>query len=200
MANESPVVLLAFANARGDLKALREEQSALQGLFETLERSGHCRLVFRPDITLEQLFEVLQENRERLVLFHYGGHADADRLMFDSRTGESPAFAGGLATLLGQCRGLKVVFLNGCSTGPQVKALLDARVPAVIATARPIGDVVARDLAVAFYQALTIGDKECRHRQRPEPGRGVRGGEGVRDHRDGGESLGPAGCRPGSGG
>jgi CHAT domain len=160
MADESPVVLLAFANARGDLRALREEQSSLQRLFEPLDRSGHCQLVFRPDITLKQLFEALQENRERLVLFHYGGHADADRLMFDSQTGESPAFAGGLATLLGQCRSLKVVFLNGCSTGPQVKALLDARVPAVIATARPIGDVVARDLAVAFYQALTIGAKE----------------------------------------
>ena len=162
MANETPVVLLAFANARGDLHTLRDEQRALQELFETLQRSGHCRLVFRPDITLEQLFEVLQEDRERLVLFHYGGHAGADRLMFDSGTGESPAFAGGLATLLGQCRGLKVVFLNGCSTGPQVKALLDAGVPAVIATARPIRDAVARDLAVAFYKALTTGDKECR--------------------------------------
>jgi CHAT domain len=159
MADESPVVLLAFANARGDLRALRKEQRALQRLFEPLDRSGHCQLVFRPDITLKQLFEALLKYRERLVLFHYGGHADADRLMFDSPTGESPAFAGGLATLLGQCRGLKVVFLNGCSTGPQVKELLDARVPAVIATARPIRDVVARDLAVAFYQALTVGAK-----------------------------------------
>ncbi len=162
MVNETPVVLLAFANARGDLHTLRDEQRELQELFETLQQSGHCRVVFRPDITLEQLFKALQEDRERLVLFHYGGHAREDRLMFDSGTGESPAFAGGLATLLGQCRGLKVVFLNGCSTGPQVKALLDARVPAVIATARPIRDAVARDLAVAFYKALTTGDRECR--------------------------------------
>ena len=142
------------------MHALRDEQRALQGLFEPLHRSGHCRLVFRPDITLEQLFEALQEDRERLVLFHYGGHADADRLMFDSETGESPAFAGGLATLLGQCRGLKVVFLNGCSTGPQVKALLDAGVPAVIATARPIGDVGGAGPGGGVLQGADDGDKE----------------------------------------
>jgi len=36
MANETPVVFLAFANARGDLHTLRDEQCELQELFETL--------------------------------------------------------------------------------------------------------------------------------------------------------------------
>ena len=57
----------------------------------------------------------------------------------------------------GNSAGLKLVFLNGCSTRPQVKRLLDAGVPAVIATARPIDDAVATEFAVAFYQALTTG-------------------------------------------
>ena len=35
--------------------------------------------------------------------------------------------------------------------------MLDAGVPAVIATARPIDDAVATEFAVAFYQALTTG-------------------------------------------
>lgn len=38
-----------------------------------------------------------------------------------------------------------------------MKRLLDAGVPAVIATARPIDDAVAAEFAVAFYQASTTG-------------------------------------------
>ena len=100
---------------------------------------------------------VFQKHRDRIAIFHFGGHADGDRLLLQSAFEPRPAYAEGLATLLGQQRGLKLVFLNGCSTRPQVKRLLDAGVPAVIATARPIDDRVATEFAVAFYQALTTG-------------------------------------------
>ena len=64
---------------------------------------------------------------------------------------------------------MKVVFLNGCSTRPQVKYLLESNVPAVIATARPIDDTIARKLSVAFYKALTKGGDEI------AGGRNIRG-------------------------
>ena len=51
------------------------------------------------------------------------------------------------------------MFLNGCSTRPQVQRLLDAGIAAVIATARPIDDRAACKLAVAFYEALTDGGR-----------------------------------------
>ena len=104
-----------------------------------------------------RIYAVFQRHRDRIALFHFGGHADGDRLLLQSALEPRPAYAEGLATLLGQQRGLKLVFLNGCSTRPQVKRLLDAGVPAVIATARPIDDGVATEFAVAFYQALTTG-------------------------------------------
>ena len=61
------------------------------------------------------------------------------------------------------------MFLDGCSTRPQVQLLLDAGVRAVIATARPIDDRAACDVAVAFYEALTAGGEAV-----PAGGRSLR--------------------------
>ena len=64
------------------------------------------------------------------------------------------AHARGLAGYLGQQRGLVLVFLNGCSTEPQVRRLRDAGVKAVVATTHAIQDVVAAEFAAAFYAEL----------------------------------------------
>jgi hypothetical protein len=169
MAAKPLVVFLAFANAEGDLPELREETRQLQEMFEGFAREGRCELVFRPNATLEQILDVLTTYRDRVALFHYGGHADSGRLLLESSLGAAMANAQGLATLLGQQAGLKFVFLNGCSTRPQVKFLLESNVPAVIATARPIDDTIARQLSVAFYSALTKGGNQI------EGGRNIRG-------------------------
>ena len=105
--------------------------------------------------SLERIFSVFQKYRDWDSAVPLRGHADGDRLLLQSAFESAPAY--GLATLLGQQRGLKLVFLNGCSTRPHVKRLLDAGVPAVIATARPIDDAVAAEFAAAFYQASTTG-------------------------------------------
>jgi len=156
------VVLLAFADARGDLPELREEIRRLQDLFERFQGDGRCTLIFRPNVTLDQLYHELQRHRDRIAIVHFGGHADSGRLLLEAGLEGGPAHAEGLATLFGQQRGLKLVFLNGCSTRPQVQRLLEAGVPAVIATARPIDDRVARDFSVAFYEALTTGGDEIK--------------------------------------
>jgi WD40 repeat protein len=157
MPTDRPVVFLASANAEGDLPELREESRQLQELFEAFQGEGRCTLVFRPNATLEQIFAVLSAQRDRIALFHFGGHADSARLMLDSALGRAPAHGHGLASLLGQQRGLQLAFLNGCSTRPQVQRLLEAGVPGVIATSRAINDRTAREFAVAFYTALTKG-------------------------------------------
>ena len=114
-------------------------------------------VVVEEKASIERIYNVFQKHRDRIAIFHFGGHADGDRLLLQSAFEPRAAYAEGLATLLGQQRGLKLVFLNGCSTRPQVKRLLDAGVPAVIATARAIDDQMATEFAVAFYQALTTG-------------------------------------------
>ena len=126
MASRPFVVFLAFANAEGDLPELREETRQLQELFEGFAREGRCELIFRPNATLDQIYQVLTSYRDRIAIFHYGGHADSGRLLLESALGAATANAQeALASLLGQQAGMKVVFLNGCSTRPQVKYLLE---------------------------------------------------------------------------
>ncbi len=158
MSTDRPIVFLAFADARSDLSALKVEGWSLKDQFDELKRRGVIAdVVVEEKASLERIYPVFQKYRDRIALFHFGGHADGDRLLLQSAFEPREAYAEGLATLLGQQRGLKLVFLNGCSTRPQVKRLLDAGVPTVIATARPIVDTVATEFAVAFYQALTTG-------------------------------------------
>jgi hypothetical protein len=158
---ELPIIVLAFANeqeGRQYLRDLPEELRQVQGILEGAARNGLCRVVVRPNCTLEQLFAVLTEDRDRVAILHFGGHADSGRLLLESSgAAGAPAHAEGLAAFLGQRRGLQLVFLNGCSTRAQVARLLEAGVAAVIATARAIEDQVAREFAVAFYTELASG-------------------------------------------
>ena len=49
-----------------------------------------------------------------------------------------------------------LVFLNGCSTEPQVRRLREAGVKAVVATTHAIQDAVAAEFAAAFYAELAV--------------------------------------------
>jgi hypothetical protein len=93
MAAKPFVVFLAFANAEGNLPELREEIRQLQELFEGFAREGRCELIFRPNATLEQIFDILTSYRDRIALFHYGGHADSGRLLLESTLGAATANA-----------------------------------------------------------------------------------------------------------
>ena len=144
---ELPIIVLAFANEQEGHRYLRdlpEELRQLQAILEDAEGKGLCKLVVRPNATLDQILETFTEHRDRVAIFHYGGHAGGDRLFLETKGTEGAvAHAEGLATFLGQRRNLQLVFLNGCSTRAQAAGLLDAGVAAVIATARAIEDAVA---------------------------------------------------------
>jgi len=158
---ELPIIVLAFANeqeGRRYLRDLPEELRRLQDILRDAERNGLCRLEVLSNATLDQIFEVFTRNRDQVTILHYAGHADSGRLLLESSAaGGAPAHAAGLATFLGQRGGLRLVFLNGCSTRAQIARLLEAGVAAVIATARAIDDGMARAFAVAFYTELASG-------------------------------------------
>src|SRR5271157_2864171 len=158
---ELPVIVLAFANEQEGHRYLRdlpEELRQLQAILEAAEGKGLCKLVVRPNATLDQILETFTEHRDRVAILHYGGHAGGDRLFLESTGTEGAvAHAEGLATFLGQRRNLQLVFLNGCSTRAQAAGLLDAGVAAVIATARAIEDAIALEFAAAFYSELASG-------------------------------------------
>jgi len=160
-ADSLPVILLAFANEHEGQHYLRNLPEELRLLRETLatgERGGRFGVELLPNATFDEIKKALRDNRDRVAIFHYGGHAGPDRLLLESASGLSRAvYAEGLSKLLGQQSGLKTVFLNGCSTRAQVDGLLKAGVPSVIATAREIDDSMARLFAESFYAELASG-------------------------------------------
>jgi len=159
---DKPVILLTFANDFGRkigyLRNLPEEMREIQTLLENAEKAGLCEVVLRPNVTARQLIDVLQEYRGRISIFHYAGHADSYRLLLESSSGEGAfADASSLAAVLGQQPGIQLVFLNACSTEPQVQDLVDAGVAAVVATTRSIQDKAAAEFSTRFYKALVTG-------------------------------------------
>ena len=158
-ADLQPVIVLAFANDREYdahyLRNLPAETRQLRTLLEQAERDGRCKPVVRANTTIPELFDVFQDQRGRIAIFHFGGHANSYQLLLETATG-APAVvdAGGLAAFLAQQRGLRLVFLNGCATQAQVQGLHAAGIPVVIATNRAIADDMATAFAARFYRAL----------------------------------------------
>lgn len=161
---DRPVILLAFANDRDDraryLRNLPEEARRLRNTLAAAERAGLCQAVIRQNATVAEILDIFQQSeyRHRIAVFHYGGHAGSYELLLETPGGQPhTASAAGLAAFLGQQRGLEMAFLNGCSTQRQAQGLLDAGVPAVIATAQAIDDAAATEFAGRFYQGLAGG-------------------------------------------
>lgn len=149
-----PLVYLAFANAKeAHLGLLKRESREVYRALQPLEQGGKIAIRREESSAFGELYEDLLAHGENLVVFHYGGHANGDMLALEGGGGN----AVGLARLLGQQRSLELVFLNGCATQGHVDLLLEAGVPAVIATSVPIGDQKAQEFSTAFYAALAEG-------------------------------------------
>jgi hypothetical protein len=161
-AGNTPVVLAAFANDRIDderyLRNLPKEQKQVRNALKKAERQRLCKLIERPNATVDEILDVFQEFRDQVVLFHFAGHAGSAELLFESLEGAPQiAHAGGIAAFLSQQRSLELVFLNGCSSEGQVQGLLDAGVASVIATSQDIDDSVATEFSARFYNGLASG-------------------------------------------
>jgi WD40 repeat protein len=181
---QSPIILLVYANDRVDpsrhLRSLADEIGLIRDALRPAEQAGLCRVVIEANASAERVLTAFQDAgcRHRIAVFHYAGHADGYRLLLEATTGQrladphahtgvhvlanegnhqGAAHAAGLAAFLGAQRGLELVFLNGCSTAPQVQGLLDAGCPAVVATSQAIDDQVAAAFAGAFYRGLGGG-------------------------------------------
>jgi hypothetical protein len=161
-AGNTPVVLAAFANDRTDdkryLRDLPREQKQIRNALRNAEKQQLVRLIERPNATVDEILDVFQEYRDRVVMFHFAGHAGSAELLFESLDGTPQvAHAGGIAAFLSQQRSLELVFLNGCSSEGQVEGLLNAGVASVIATSQDIDDAIATDFSARFYNGLASG-------------------------------------------
>ena len=162
--NQKPVIFLAFANERvnsaGYLRNLAKEQREIRKVLEEAKQSGLCEVVERSNATIDDILDVFQDKtyKDRITVFHYGGHADCYKLLLESVTGaRSFAFKEGLVSFFAHQNGLKLIFLNACSTEQHAVELKQAGIPGVIGTSQEINDTVAAALAIRFYHGIANG-------------------------------------------
>lgn len=146
-----PVIFLAFANDQdAHLPLLEAERKAIKGHLIPLANEQYFQLFDESSTTITDLIRYLSDFNDRVAIFHYGGHAESDKIILT----DGHADSSGVAQALALQDQLKLVFLNGCSTYEQVRELLALGIDAVIATTVPVGDNSAKEFADVFYKAL----------------------------------------------
>jgi hypothetical protein len=155
-----PILFLAFANEEGRfLDALKAESSALYKILHPLENAGQLLIVREESTNAEELFNTFRRYKDRMLIFHFAGHAGNNLLGLEDLQADAAA----LAPLFEEQRDtLKLVFLNGCATRGQVNRLHQLGIKAVIATSRPVEDQSALFFAETFYTALAGGQYSLR--------------------------------------
>jgi hypothetical protein len=150
------VIVLAFANDRDEyLEMITRERKNIFKALQNHHDKGFVQVHKEENTSLEDIFNLFNRYHDRIVIFHYGGHANSTHLQLETPSGESKlAYAQGLAQLMGKEKQLQLVFLNGCATFKQVELLISAGVRAVIATSVPIDDKMATEFAEKFYEKL----------------------------------------------
>jgi len=151
-----PVVFLAFSDDRDShLPMIAAERREIFHALQDFDDRNFIKVLKEEGASINALFETCNRYRDRIAIFHYGGHADGTRLQLQASSGAAEsAGAAGLAQLLGLQKSLQLVFLNGCATLDQVRVLFAAGVKAVIATSVPVSDGMAKEFAQQFYHAL----------------------------------------------
>ncbi len=160
-----PVIFLTFANDKvDDAKYLRNLPLELHSIREALKpavSTGLCEVVERTAATIGDIFDVFQDPRyrDRIAIFHYGGHAGGKQLLLETlEGGYGFSNSEGLAPFFARQKGLQLVFFNGCASGPQAQEMIDAGIPLVVGTITEINDEVATNLSTRFYHGLAGGD------------------------------------------
>ncbi|MGB0862583.1 MAG: hypothetical protein ACPGXZ_06670 [Saprospiraceae bacterium] len=164
MKTKLPVIFLTFANDKVDdalyLRNLPKELHSIRTALVKAEKAGLCEIIERTAATVDDIFNTFQDERykDRIAIFHYGGHASGNQLMLETLDGgHGASHSDGLVPFLGRQKGLQLVFFNGCSSQAQALELSEAGVGAVVGTATSIKDEIATELAGRFYNGLSSG-------------------------------------------
>ena len=146
-------ILIITANDPNDrLAALAKEGNAIQYALNQVPRKNY-NVVPLSEATTEEIIKELDVPNREIEILHYAGHADNALL----RLNDVDADAQALARKLTPMNTVKLVFINGCSSGGQVRFFHQANIPFVIATAKPINDAEAAWVAREFYKYFCLG-------------------------------------------
>ena len=92
---KKPIIFIAFANDKVDdtryLRNLSAELHAIRMWMLQAESNGLCKLVERTSMTVADIIEVFEnpKYKDRIAIFHYGGHADGFSLLLESSSGSN---------------------------------------------------------------------------------------------------------------
>ncbi|MGB0861815.1 MAG: hypothetical protein ACPGXZ_02810 [Saprospiraceae bacterium] len=164
MQQQLPVIFLTFANDKVDdalyLRNLPKELHGIRTALDKAEKAGLCEVIERTAATVNDIFDTFQDPRykDRIAMYHYGGHASGNQLMLETLDGgHGASHSEGLVPFLGRQKGLQLVFFNGCSSQEQALELSEAGVPAVVGTSSAIKDDIATELSGRFYNGIASG-------------------------------------------
>lgn len=159
MSKKLPIALFVFSNDLDNhLPNVETERKAIETALEQYHDTNCLKVILRSSVSILELMRLFQRYHGQIVLFHFSGHANGKGLQLNENTKTTEiAFVNGLAGLIkkeveeGQ---LEFVFLNGCSTKPQVEVLKEVGVKSIIATNFPINDYKSAKFSGFFYETL----------------------------------------------
>ncbi len=159
-----PIALIVFSNDLDNfLHNVETERRYIEEALEHYDDTNRLKVITRSSVSIDDIFQLFNRYQGRIVLFHFAGHASGEGLQLNHQfTNTELGRAEGIAQLLGReatTGQLQFVFLNGCSTAPQVKTLEAAGIPSVIGTNYPISDHKAIRFARRFYRKLSNADQ-----------------------------------------
>ncbi|MEZ4826171.1 MAG: CHAT domain-containing protein [Bacteroidia bacterium] len=160
--HDIPLLVIACANspqAGRRLDNLVLERRKISTFLNPSQVNALCEVKEEGETSMEEFFRLINQNdnKSRIRLIHFAGHADDKHLGLISANGEVQPFdAESLAGFLKNIPNLTLVFLNGCTTSAFKDYLLNDCAPLLIATHRPVPDRLALDFTQAFYDAFAL--------------------------------------------
>ena len=145
-------IILAYAKGSdsGDATALSAANDQSQKILKRASK-GAFDIFLKPMVTKENFIQSILDHQDDLVLFSLSCDPEVP--------GSYLPQPEGLASLLGDCRQLKLVILNGCATAGHVRALLDKGIPAVATIGAVAGGDLIPTFLTHFFTALSDDNK-----------------------------------------
>ncbi len=89
-----PVILLAFANSLSDyLDNLKRESRVLNQALEPWEDRYAIKVYREENASAREIIHAFNRFDGAIIIFHYAGHADGEKLMLDQSEGHSEGLA-----------------------------------------------------------------------------------------------------------
>jgi hypothetical protein len=152
--NKTTILLLAANPVDTGALRLSDEVKGIQKAFERAKNRDSFSLQSRWAVTIDDLAHALQEFEDGPLILHFAGHGEDGAIYLQGEDGKAVAVTGeALRDFLALFPTIQCVVLNACYSEELADALA-AVVPCVIGMAVAVGDALAIDFSVAFYDGV----------------------------------------------